>query len=181
MSSPFPVLHTARFLLRHIVKDDIAQVFRGLSHPQVIRYYGISYDSLAATQDQIDWYQQLLEQKTGIWWGICQRHAPAELIGACGFYEWDQANRNADMGYWLLPEHWGGGVMRECLAAILGHAFQQMSLHRIEAEVEPDNLPSSRLLRQLGFSLEGKRRQCEWKNGHFVDLEYYSLLAGELG
>jgi ribosomal-protein-alanine N-acetyltransferase len=55
-----------------------------------------------------------------------------------------------------------------------------MYVHRVEAEVEPENFSSSRLLRKLGFSLEGTRRQCEWKNGRFVDLEYYSLLAGEL-
>ncbi|HTD03047.1 GNAT family protein [Undibacterium sp.] len=180
MTQAFPVLHTQRCQLRHIVGSDIGQVFRGLSLPQVTAYYGISYDSVQATQAQIDWYQELLEQQTGIWWGICKKDLPGELIGACGFYEWNKDNRNTDMGYWLLPEHWGSGVMRECLSAILKHVFQQMYVHRVEAEVEPENFSSSRLLRKLGFSLEGTRRQCEWKNGRFVDLEYYSLLAGEL-
>ncbi|GGC70734.1 GNAT family N-acetyltransferase [Undibacterium terreum] len=180
MADIFPVLHTPRFLLRHISGADVGQVFRGLSHPQVTAYYGISYTSQEATQAQIDWYQELLDQQTGIWWGICLQETPGELLGACGFYEWNKDNRNTDMGYWLLPEHWGSGAMQECLHAILQHAFSQMHLHRVEAEVEPENTPSSRLLLKLGFQLEGTRRQCEWKNGHFVDLEYYSLLASEL-
>ncbi|MES2104073.1 MAG: GNAT family protein [Pseudomonadota bacterium] len=180
MIQAFPVLRTSRFLLRHIVGQDIDRIFRGLSHPRVTAYYGISYDSVEAAQAQLDWYRELLEQQTGIWWGICKKELPEELIGACGFYAWDRDNRNTDMGYWLLPEHWGAGCMQESLRAILGHAFQQMSVHRVEAEVEPDNLPSSRLLHRLGFQREGRRRQCEWKNGRFVDLEYYSLLADEL-
>ncbi|MFZ6646763.1 GNAT family N-acetyltransferase [Undibacterium sp. TJN25] len=179
MNQAFPVLHTARFLLRDIAVADISEVFRGLSDPAITAYYGISYDSVEATQAQIDWYQELLEQQTGIWWGICKKEDPGTLIGACGFYAWDKENRNTDMGYWLQREHWGGGVMQECLRAILPHGFREMSLHRVEAEVEPENIASSRLLQKLGFQLEGKRRQCEWKNGRFVDLEYYSLLEGE--
>lgn len=180
VTQTFPTLQTSRCLLRRITDNDLGQIFRGLSDPQVTAYYGVSYDSEGATQAQLDWYQELLEQQSGIWWGICKKDLPEVLIGACGFYEWNTANRNSDMGYWLLPEHWGSGVMQECLRAILGYAFRQMSVHRVEAEVEPENIPSRRLLGKLGFQLEGTRRQCEWKNGRFVDLAYYSLLAGEL-
>ena len=85
------------------------------------------------------------------------------------------------MGYWLLPEHWGAGVMRESLSAVLQHAFSQMKLHRVECEVDPANLASSRLLRRLGFVHEGRRRQVAAKNGGFVDMDYYGLLEHELG
>ncbi|WP_394779855.1 GNAT family N-acetyltransferase [Undibacterium sp.] len=176
----FPALETDRHLLRRIGSNDIAEVFRGLSDPRVTAYYGVSYDTMEATQAQLDWYRDLLEQQTGIWWGICIKEAPDTLIGACGFYAWDKENRNTDMGYWLQQEHWGHGIMLECLRAILAHGFRQMSLHRVEAEVEPENTGSGSLLRKLRFQLEGRRRQCEWKNGRFVDLDYYSLLDGEL-
>ena len=56
-----------------------------------------------------------------------------------------------------------------------------MMLHRVECEVEPANLASSRLLRRLGFVYEGRRRQVAYKNGDYVDMDYYALLAHELG
>ena len=179
-SSSFPTLQTANFLLRQIAQDDLADIFRGLSDPRVTAYYGVSYTTQEAAQVQLQWYRTIEQQHTGLWWAICRRDAPAALLGTCGFYDCDHENHNADMGYWLFPAHWGAGVMREALSAILRHGFAQMRLHRIECEVEPANLASSRLLRALGFSLEGRRRQVAYKNGAFVDMDYYALLAHEL-
>ncbi|MFC3107130.1 GNAT family N-acetyltransferase [Undibacterium arcticum] len=182
MSDPssFPTLHTANFLLRQIAQDDLADIFRGLSDPRVTAYYGVSYATQEAAQMQMQWYRAIEQQHSGIWWAICRPDAPAALLGTCGFYDCDRENRNVDMGYWLLPEHWGTGVMRESLPAILSHAFSQMRLHRVECEVEPANLASGRLLRGLGFVHEGRRRQVAFKNGSFVDMEYYALLEHEL-
>ena len=45
-------LLTSRFVLKPIVDSDIEFVYQGLSHPEVIKYYGISYNSLEGTRDQ---------------------------------------------------------------------------------------------------------------------------------
>ena len=95
-------------------------------------------------------------------------------------YEWDKENNNADLGYWLHPEHWRQGVMQEALVAVLQHAFRQMRLHRVEAEVDPENLASSRVLSKLGFQLEGRRREVAWKNNRYSDMDYYALLGQEM-
>ena len=67
--------------------------------------------------------------------------------------------------------------MSECLPLIFRHAFRDMNVHRIEAEVEPANLASGRLLLRQGFTLEGRRRECEVKDGAFLSLDCYGLLA----
>ncbi|EQM70201.1 GNAT family protein [Pseudomonas tohonis] len=175
----FPTLETPRFRLREITLADTRAIFAGLSHPQVIRYYGVSYATLEATRVQMDWYRSLLRERTGIWWGICTPDNPAHLIGACGYHEWDHGHRCAELGYWLLPEYWGGGVMRECLEAVIAHAFVAMRLHRIEAVVDLENPASSGLLRRLGFTHEGVRRECEYKDGRYLSLDCFGLLAGE--
>lgn len=182
MSCPptFPSLLSPHFLLREIVASDIGSIYKGLSTPQVIAWYGISYDSIEATLAQMQWYRDIVQQQSGIWWAICRPEHPAELLGTCGFYDLDTESRNTDMGYWLHSEYWGQGIMYECIPVILQYAFKNMDIHRVEAEVEPQNLASRRLLGKLGFSYEGKRRQCEWREDHFIDLEYYSILAEEL-
>ena len=59
-------MNSERLLLRQIVQEDIHDIFKGLSHPEVIKYYGVSYKTLEETQEQIDWYKGLEENETGI-------------------------------------------------------------------------------------------------------------------
>ncbi|MBV7582974.1 GNAT family N-acetyltransferase [Pseudomonas sp. PDM33] len=174
---PFPELHGERFRLRAFTDADQPAVFRALSHPEVIRYYGVSYATVEATREQMEWFERLHREGSGIWWAICRPEAPEEVVGGCGFNKWLPAHRRLSLGYWLLPEHWGQGVMSECLPLICRHAFRDMNVHRIEAEVEPENLASGRLLLRQGFTLEGRRRECEVKDGAFLSLDYYGLLA----
>ena len=162
--------------MRRIGSADKPRVFEGLSHPDVIRYYGISYQTLEETQLQLDWYEYILESKTGVWWGICFTEDPGHMIGACGFNEWNQLHNRTEIGYWLLPNYWGQGVMKECLAAIIHFAFTHMRMHRIVAVVEPPNYHSALLLQKLGFHYEGTHHQAEFKNNGYIDLDYYALL-----
>jgi ribosomal-protein-alanine N-acetyltransferase len=174
----FPQLMTERCVLRQIQQADKAALFAGLSHPKVVAQYGISYASEEATQEQLDWYRALELNNSGIWWAICLASQGGQsLVGACGIYDIDDYNRNADIGYWLLPEYWGTGIMQECLQRVLTYGFQDKQLHRIEAEVEHGNLASVRLLQKLDFRWEGRRQQVAWRDDHFVDLNYYALLA----
>ncbi|WMW80593.1 GNAT family protein [Undibacterium cyanobacteriorum] len=173
---PFPELRSARFVLRQILQSDLNALYVGLSDPRVNLYYGIAYHSEAATQEQLDWYRSLENDGNGVWWAICAAQRPQQLIGACGIYEIDHYNRNADIGYWLSPQVWGQGVMQECLKLIFEYAFRQLQLHRLEAEVEIDNIASRKLLEKLGFMHEGRRRQVSWRGEKFVDLDYFGLL-----
>ena len=172
----FPNLYTKRLVLRQIVQDDLEQVFRGLSNKQVIQYYGVSYDTLVATQAQLNWYYAMYVQQTGIWWGLCTRHN-AQLIGACGFNDLSRQHGKAEMGFWLLPEYWNQGLMAEAAAACLNFAFRELKIHRLEAYVEPLNKSSVRLLEKLRFAHEGTFRDYEFKNGKFIDVAVYSRLC----
>ncbi len=175
----FPELSTPTHRLRRILQSDRAALFAGLSHPQVVTHYGISYDSEEHCQEQLDWYRYMEQAHSGYWWAICPHDAPNNIIGACGIYEIDRHNRNADIGYWLLPEHWHQGIMQNCLQRILHYGFHELQLHRIEAEVEPDNIASIRLIQKLGFHLEGKRRQVALREHKCADLSIYGLLGAE--
>lgn len=172
----FPTLSTARLLLRQIQPDDIAHIYAGLSHPDVIKYYGVSYDSLAATSIQMDWYTQLEQRGTGRWWAICA-HDTQTFLGAVGFNDWHQEHRKAQIGYWLLPPYWGQGFMHEALVSVCNFGYQTMALHRIAASVEPANTASRRVLAHMGFQYEGTLRQCERKADGFLDLEIHAKLA----
>ena len=172
----FPEITTKRFRLKKILSIDQQQIFEGLSNEDVTRYYGVSYETFDDTLQQMVWFENLLKTETGIWWGISFRESK-ELMGACGFNAISQEHWKAEMGYWLLPANWKMGIMFEVIPAIIDYAFSVLKLHRIEASVEIDNIASKKLLIKLGFQYEGALKECELKNGKFIDLEYYALIA----
>jgi [ribosomal protein S5]-alanine N-acetyltransferase len=175
-SDTFPTIQTERCQLRKIVASDQQKIFEGLSNPELIKYYGVSYQSYEATSAQMDFYNDLLSNETGIWWAICQRQT-SEFIGACGFNNWMKEHRRAEIGFWLLQPFQQKGYMIEAVKEILRFGFKNMQLHRVEAIVEGGNENSSKLLKKLGFDYEGTHKECEIKNGRFINLDYYALLG----
>lgn len=63
--------------------------------------------------------------------------------------------QSAYLGYYAFTPHAQNGFMREGLAQVLDIAFTRLRLHRLEANIQPDNIPSTRLVQSLGFRLEG--------------------------
>jgi len=165
--------------LRLFRPDDLEFVFSGLSHPEVIRHYGISYEMIEACEAQMQWYASIATEGTGYWLAI-ESLSSQEKLGAVGINNICHQHQKAELGYWLLPQHWGKGMMREALRGFLSFAFEKFKLHRIEAEVDPENVKSQRLLTALNFTLEGIRRECEVKEGGYLTLMDYALLQQEL-
>lgn len=174
-SDTFPQITTKRCILRKIIAEDQLQVFEGLSHPEVIRYYGVSYGSFADTAAQMRFYDELLANETGIWWAIILKET-GDFIGACGFNNWSKVHRRAEIGFWLLPAFQGKGLMGESVKEVLNYCFAEMNMHRVEAIVETGNKKSAELLLKLGFIYEGTHRECEIKDGRFIDLGFYAIL-----
>jgi [ribosomal protein S5]-alanine N-acetyltransferase len=179
MSDPYPSIQTNRLLLRQIVDSDLGNVFKGLSHPDVIKHYGISFESIVDTREQMDWFENLIKTGTGIWWAVCSSDNKT-FYGAGGLNNLSLEHRKAELGFWLLPEFWGQGIMKEALPAICNYAFEQMNLHRLEGFVETENINCKRAIEKLGFRYEGTMADCEIKNGRFISLDIYAHFASQL-
>jgi ribosomal-protein-alanine N-acetyltransferase len=119
-----------------------------------------------------------VRENTAISWGITLRDGGA-LAGTAGLWRWNQPHRWAEIGYDLLPEHWGRGLMTEALRPILRFGFEAMDLHRIEANIDPDNRASRRVLERLGFVREAHLRENWLYDGRFTDSAIYGLLRRE--
>ena len=178
-SDEFPKITTSRCTLRQILDTDQQKIFEGLSHPGVTRHYGVRYDSFDDTSVQMTFYDDLIRNETGIWWAVTDS-GTGEFVGACGFNNRVKEHRRAEIGFWLLPPFEGRGLMHESVEAIVSYGFGSMRLHRIEAIVETGNDRSARLLEKLGFQFEGRHRECEIKDGRFIDLEFYALLESKV-
>ncbi|MGV3538424.1 MAG: GNAT family N-acetyltransferase [Rufibacter sp.] len=175
-TTAFPELQTNRFILRRFQQSDLEHVYLGLSHPEVIKYYGVHYTTLQDTQKQLDWFWENEQNQTGFWWAITSLNRQI-FYGACGLNHRVAEHRKAEIGYWLLPEHWGQGIIPEVVPLVCHFGFTALNLHRIEAWVETENLASKSVATRLGFVHEGTLRDCEIKNGRFISLDIYAKLA----
>jgi ribosomal-protein-alanine N-acetyltransferase len=175
MVNEFPTYKTDRLLLRQFNASDLEHVFKGLSDSRVIKYYGVHFTTLEDTKKQLEWFSELEENGTGIWWAVCSADN-MKFYGGAGIYFLKKEHQKAEIGFWLLPEFWQMGIMTETLPLVVNHGFQAMGLHRIEGFVEAENLGSKRTMDKLQFSYEGTMRDCEIKNGRYISLDIYARL-----
>ncbi len=87
--------------------------------------------------------------------------------------------QSAYLGYYASARHAGKGLMAEAMALVLDHAFGPLSLHRLEANIQPGNAPSIALARGAGFRLEGYSPRYLLIGGRGRDHERYAITADE--
>jgi [ribosomal protein S5]-alanine N-acetyltransferase len=175
----FPILTTPRLVLRQIQRTDDQALYEFLSDP-IVRKYGGSppHQSLEDTQAFIEAIQSAYKQRQTIRWGIT--YAGNEtVIGTCGFHHFTAEYRCAETGYNLHLAHWGKGVMREAMTAVLEYGFMTLNFHRIEAVIDDANERSKALLLKFGFRYEGRLRERFFVRNRFEDEYYYGLLKSE--
>ncbi len=174
----FPKIETNRFLLRQIVDSDIESIFKGLSNPDIIKYYGVSFQTLEATKEQMTFFADLEKNGTGIWWAVCSLDNKT-FYGAGGLNNLSKGHKKAEIGFWLLTDFWGQGIMTEAIPLICKYGFEKLGLHRIEGFVESENKNCKRVMATLGFQHEGTMKDCEIKNGNFISLDIYAKIKNE--
>jgi ribosomal-protein-alanine N-acetyltransferase len=89
------------------------------------------------------------------------------------------AFQSAYLGYYAHERHARQGLMSEALEQVLDHSYGALGLHRLEANIQPDNLPSIALARGAGFRLEGFSPRYLLIGGQWRDHERYAITADE--
>ena len=87
------------------------------------------------------------------------------------------ALRAGYLGYWLDRDVAGRGMASLAVALVCDHAFREVGLHRLQADIRPENGPSQRLVERLGFRREGLLRRLLDIDGDWRDHYAYALLA----
>ncbi|MGQ5523235.1 GNAT family N-acetyltransferase [Chitinimonas sp. PSY-7] len=176
----FPTLHTSRLTLRELVPADSGTILDIHGDPEVMRWFGA--DPVRNRQEALKLIDTFAAWRKlpapGTRWGICVKET-GKLIGSCGLFKWNPTWRNCTLGYELARPAWGLGYMREALQAVLDYGFAEMELHRVQAEIHPNNHASIKQVLKLGFKSEGCHREQGYWAGQFHDLNCYSLLARE--
>ena len=174
--SPFPNLETERLLLRRVDSNDVKEILSLRSNPETMKY--IPRPLLKTDEDSLEHIAMIdskIESNEGINWAITLKDNP-KLIGLIGHYRIKPEHYRAEIGYMLLPEYHGKGIVSEAVEKAVNYGFNVMNLHSLEAVIDPDNYASAKVLEKNGFVKEAHFKEYEFFEGRFLDSVIYSLI-----
>ena len=111
---------------------------------------------------------------------IARERASGKIVGVVNLSEVVRGFfQSAYMGYYGMAGLNGRGLMGEAVRLVVTHAFGELGLHRVEANIQPGNERSRALVRRLGFRQEGFSPRYLKINGEWRDHERWAVLADE--
>lgn len=174
-----PALAASRLTLRMLRDDDVPALFAIFGDTGAMKYFGMPAlkDAGGARRLLCD-IRRFAESGTLFQWGIA-RNAGDAVIGTATLHHMDAPNRRAEIGFAVARDQWGRGYATEAVARLIRHAFDDLGMHRLEADPDPRNAASIRVLEKLGFKYEGLLRERYFHDGEPQDAAYYGLLRQE--
>ena len=175
MSPPYPLITTARLTLRLAAAADAAEI---------VRYYRDNQAHLAPWEPRRTdafyttafWQRQAAQSRNeflddrAVRLFLFENAAPTRVAGAIGLGNIVRgAGQFGTLGYSLGAAWQGRGLMTEALGAVILYAFSDLRLHRLQANYLPRNERSARVLRRLGFVVEGVARDYLRIDGRWED------------
>lgn len=174
---PFPDLATERLTLRKMVMDDAPELLLMRSDERVMEF--LDRPRLQSLEEARAFMQRVLTQEDNneaITWAISLK-GESRMIGNICFWQIEKENYRAEVGYMIHAEYHGMGIMTEAIRAVVHHGFRKLGFHSVQANVNPANIASIKVLEKNGFVKEAHFRENYFFNGRFLDSAIYSLLT----
>jgi ribosomal-protein-alanine N-acetyltransferase len=123
------------------------------------------------------WFEGLGDANIGF---VARAVATGAVVGVMNFSQIFRRNfENAYLGFYGAVDCAGQGMMTEAVRLAVAYAFNEVGLHRLEANIQPGNLRSAALVRRVGFRQEGFSPRYLRIDGVWRDHERWALLADD--
>ena len=179
MSNGLPTLTGNGLVLRQLEEGDLGRLFEVFADPAVMRYW-----SRGPFTDEGEAREMLVEIDRG-WredsfyqWGIVPAGSEA-VVGTTTLFRIDRDHRRAEVGFAMGSAWWGRGFGSAAVARLVEYAFGPLGVCRLEADVDPRNVASLRVLERLGFKREGLLRERYHVAGEVQDTVILGLLRSQ--
>jgi len=149
--SPFPNLETERLILRRLSRDDSDHLYEMRKDPRMhVHTDTIPDKSIDDTKAYIDKMNKGIDANKWIIWAMAHRQSQ-KVIGSISLWNIDSEDESGELGYGIIPDFQGQGLMKEALLAVVDYGLNVMNLQKINAYTEENNLSSTRLLDKCNF------------------------------
>ena len=173
-----PVLfETERLILRQVVKGDAEAIQKAFNHKDI--YHVTTHITHPYTlQNAKDFIRKtIIESQSGVGYYFAMiLKQSGELIGECHIIHIRRKHMKCEIGFGINPNYWDRGYATEASRELIRYAFEDLKMHRIEAETMASNVASRRVLEKLGFTLDGICREQYKQRDKHVDFAHYGLL-----
>ncbi|MDA0617434.1 MAG: GNAT family N-acetyltransferase [Proteobacteria bacterium] len=162
------------FEMRNFDIKDALGYYELYNAPQIAKYLPSDMipKDITASAEQISYL--FLRGRSVPYWAIVDS-SNDDIVGSCGFVNADLYNKRLEIAYDLHPKFWGKGVMHNSIKVCLKHAFEKMSVKRVEAVALRENVESAKTLLRIGFIHEGTLRNYKYFRGRMVNMESFSF------
>ncbi|MGQ8335213.1 GNAT family N-acetyltransferase [Sunxiuqinia sp. A32] len=177
----FVNLESDRLLLEEISWDDLADIHRLNSQPEVDEFNTLGLpENMDETRKLIGpaIEEQSKENRKSYTWKIVNKDSN-EFIGMAGMFLSRDKFRLGEIYYKLIPSQWGKGYATEVAKTLIKAGFEQFDLHKVEAGVATSNIKSIRVLEKTGMTREGLRRKILPIRGQWYDNYHYAIVEDD--
>jgi len=178
----FPVLETQRLRLRLLRTSDNDDVFKVLSNPIAVKYYGQQpHKDVAHTRKQcVDLMIGRHKFRDAASFVITLKEADDDkYIGHVNALQFDRMFKFSEISYIIDPEYWGNGYATEAVGKVVSFLVEEMKIHKVRASFFAKNVASKRVLEKVGFTQEGYLRENVLIDGEFEDEYTMAFIASK--
>ena len=167
-------IETERLRVRHFTADDWEAVHSYTSDAGVMTYVP---EGVMTEEQTKQFIAESMADEARTY--AVDLKAEDRLIGHVGFHPW-YAARIYELGWVFHPRYHRQGYATEAAAALLRYGFESLSVHRVIATCQPENIPSWRVMEKLGMQREGHLRKCIYRDETtWWDEYFYAILEEE--
>ena len=150
--TPFPILTTERLTLRQLVIADEQEIFTLRSDSEINKYLNRQLSStIDDARNFINMVNGNINKNESLYWAITLSGSNI-LVGTICLFGFSDENNKCEIGYEVLTNFQGQGIMKEAAQKVIGYAFNTIQVQKIEAFLHRDNQNSIKLLEKLSFS-----------------------------
>ena len=150
--TPFPILTTERLTLRQLVIADEQEIFTLRSDNEINRYLNRQVSkTIDDARNFINNVNENINKNVSLYWAITLSDKNI-LVGTICLFGFSEENNKCEIGYELLTNFQGQGMMSEAIQKVIEYAFNTIHIKRMEAYIHKDNQRSIKLLEKRSFS-----------------------------
>jgi [ribosomal protein S5]-alanine N-acetyltransferase len=149
--TPFPILMTERLTLRQLAISDEQEIFTLRSDSEINKYLDRQVsNSIEDARNFINKVNENINKNDSLYWAITLGDKNI-LVGTICLFGFSDDNGKCEIGYELLTNFQGQGIMKEAAEKVINYAFNTIKVQKIEAFLHRDNRSSIKLLDKFSF------------------------------
>ena len=149
--STFPILTTERLILRQLLESDVQEIFLLRSDKTINKF--LDRKPSETLEDALNFIRNIKNNEL-LYWAITQTHS-GKLVGTICLFDFSDELNKCEIGYELLTDYQGQGIMSEATKEIIEFAVHTLCLNAIDAFTHKDNHSSTKLLQKFNFYKTG--------------------------